>query len=177
VKRIVVTILVLAASLSIPFVVAAEVFKPEAVVAEALYGDVNLTVEERADSSPVVATVIFNRPLQVRWTTPDKVMAMTDWEATVQDFHKGGLQSSKIVVSVPGGKLEGMTFRAVNGVAPRAGEKAVVFLEQIAADPENTFRINGLDKGKFTVYSDGSVGNRTEKLNLSELLTVVKGSK
>jgi hypothetical protein len=177
VKRIAITILVLAAALGIPLAVAAEVSMGEAVVAEVLYGELSESIENRADSSPVVATVIFHRPLQSRWTTPDKVMVMTDWEVTVQGFHKGGLASPKIVVSVPGGELEGMSFRAINGVEPAAGEKAVVFLERIAADPDNTFRIYGLDKGKFTVRPDGSVGNKAEKLKLPELLDIVGKSK
>ncbi len=78
-----------------------------------------------------------------------------------------GLPEAKLVVSVPGGELDGMTMRVPGVTRFAVGEEAVVFAYQA---PNGFLRVRGLSQGKFAVGLDSqgvkTVGSSLESLRL-----------
>jgi hypothetical protein len=73
----------------------------------------------------------------------------THYEVAVRDSVKGTAQA-RVIVSEPGGTLDGFTLAVPGAVRYTAGEEVVLFLHRT---PIGYLRANGYEQGKFAVRS------------------------
>jgi hypothetical protein len=73
---------------------------------------------------------------------------------SVEQFFKGET-ANQVVVSVPGGKLDGQIQVVEDAPSFQLGERVVVFLEK----GDGIFRVLGGFQGKFTIDKNNMVGN------------------
>jgi hypothetical protein len=105
------------------------------------------------------------------WTSwgSEKKLIWTRYEIHVEDVIKG-VREKTVIVSEPGGSLEGHGMRVEGAVPYEAGEHVTLFLESY---PSGDKRTVGWTQGKFTWDAKGrvhpgSAGGRVE-LNLNSL--------
>jgi hypothetical protein len=109
-----------------------------------------LTFEQLVDTSEQIvhgrverSWVAWDRSRQFLWT---------HYEVSVRDSIKGGGAAS-IVVSEPGGSLDGFTLAISGTVQYRIGEEVVLFLHRT---PIGYLRANGYQQGKYQVQSQSA---------------------
>jgi hypothetical protein len=94
---------------------------------------------------------------------PEHKLIWTSYEIRVGDVIKGAKQSV-LIVSEPGGSLDGLGMRVEGAVPYEAGERVTLFLQTY---PSGNKRTVGWAQGKFTTDANGRVhpgspGGRTE---------------
>ncbi len=119
-------------------------------------------LEDLVDSSQAIAQ---GRVVE-SWTAWDQNhrYIWTHYRIRVSDVLKGSGET-EIVVSEPGGTLEGQTLRIADVVAYSTGEEVVLFARRM---PNGYMRTTGLGQGKFVVRN-GRVLNGGGRLPLVEV--------
>jgi hypothetical protein len=122
---------------------------PPLALALAAYGAVapSLTIEELAARSEIIVHARVGRS----WTAwdPGRKYIWTHHELQVIDPIRGGF--GPVVVSEPGGFLNGIGMRFSGAVEYTAGEEAVLFLYRT---PIGYYRASGMGQGKIAVGRD-----------------------
>lgn len=96
------------------------------------------------------------------WDAPHQFI-WTHYELSVTEWLKAPVASHRtIVVSEPGGTVDGITMRAEDATPYTAGEKVVALAWRT---PEGFLRAAGSGQGKFTVT--GFAGSREKRLRWS----------
>lgn len=106
------------------------------------------------------------------WTAWDasRRFLWTHYELSLLEALRG-LPEAELIVSVPGGELDGMTMQVPGVTRFAVGEEVVVFAYQT---PNGLMRVRGLGQGKYSV-SNGSLGARTVSADLEGLRLLSAG--
>lgn len=99
------------------------------------------------------------------WTAWDRNhrYIWTHYRIRISDEVKGS-GAGEVVVSEPGGTLEGQTLRIADAVAYSPGEEVIVFARRT---PAGYLRTTGYGQGKYSIRN-GRVRNNAARLSLAE---------
>lgn len=98
---------------------------------------------------------------------PERTAIWTHYEIEVEDALKGG--GTKVVVSEPGGEIDGMHMQVIGAPVYEVGEEAVIFL---TPTPLGYLRTCGWGQGRFEVERTArgkAVRSRVEGVELADL--------
>jgi len=120
-----------------------------------------LTLEDLVDASD---RVVQGRVV-ASWTAWDQNhrYIWTHYRIRVAEAMKGG-GAAEIVISEPGGSLDGQTLLIADAVAYTPGEEVIVFTRRV---PAGYLRTTGYGQGKYSVRN-GRVANHATRLTLAE---------
>jgi len=121
----------------------------------------SLSLEELVDQSEIILHGRIGRAWSA-WDASHKYI-WTHHQLTVIDSIRGASRS--VVVSEPGGSLDGMNMAISGGLEYGAGEEVVVFLYRT---PIGYMRATGYGQGKYTVTPQRRVHANLKGLELME---------
>jgi hypothetical protein len=122
-----------------------------------------LSLEDLVDESE---TIVEGR-VQRSWTAWDPAhrYIWTHHELAISDRIKGAPQSS-VIISEPGGTLDGVTLQIPGTVPFRAGEEIIVFLYRT---PIGYLRTCGYGQGKYSISGNGAPAQKKVRTNTAGL--------
>jgi len=109
--------------------------------------------EMTASSTSIVHGTVVG--IESRWNE-DATMIVTDVSVQVAESLKGD-RAGVVVVTQPGGTLDGLRTEVPGASAFELGDEVVLFL---APDPSRQMRINGLFQGRLQVTADPKTGKK-----------------
>lgn len=119
-------------------------------------------------------TVVVGRVAQQhsQWNS-DRTRIVTQVTVTVDEVLKGDPNQRSLVVSVPGGEIDGVGELYTHTPRFRVSEAVVLFVER---DPAGVLRVAGGEKGKVTISRDQLTGRNVigENQMLEVLTTRIK---
>jgi hypothetical protein len=124
-----------------------------------------LTFEQITDQSELIVTGEVTRS----WTDWDAghQFIWTRHEVSVSGTHKGR-PSATVIVSEPGGAVNGLGMAVAGSVAYQPGESVVVFLQRV---PNGNLRTAGWGQGKYLIDRRGRL-HATDSLRGVDLVSV-----
>lgn len=124
-----------------------------------------LSPEELTHRSSVVAVGKVTS-LHAQWTN-DRSRIVTQVTVAVDQFFKGASQNRTLVITVPGGEVDGVGELYSHAARFHTNEEVIVFAER---DAGGNYRVAGGEQGKFTVTREAITGKRI--VGESQLLEV-----
>lgn len=114
-----------------------------------------LSPEELTRRSSVVAVGRVTA-LHAQWTG-DRSRIVTQVTVAVDQFFKGESQNRTLVITVPGGEVDGVGELYSHAARFHTNEEVVVFAER---DATGNYRVAGGELGKFTVTREAITGKK-----------------
>jgi hypothetical protein len=138
------------------------------VVPKAAHAQFGAASVEELTSRATIVAVGRVTSLQSEWTN-GRTRIVTKVTLTVDQYLKGGRPDRTLIITIPGGEVDGVGELYTHVARFSRREEVVVFAE---SDVAGGLRVTGGEQGKFTVSTEPATGKRVVAENqLLEVLT------